>query len=618
MRHVGCGVQGESFLKIESIDLTDYKPIKRLKITNLGSTIVIAGANGSGKTRLKEAIIQTIKGQPLMDMTIIATREEEKDAKYFNGNRIDIKKGVQNAVLKNYINSRKYGSGRYVGSVVQIDSSRSVQSITYSQVNWLAADPDDADAPSNFYLNPFTNRWQDFVNYIHQKSAARDKKLAEAMKDNPDLLGSEILKRNPNPLDKYKEIFSSILPGKTLLDINPASPGIFRYMDESQQELPFNSLSSGEQEVIKVLFDVARKDIRHSVIIVDEPELHLHPTLTFKLIESLKSIGDHTNQFIFLTHSPDLISTYYSTGDVYFIDQKGTTANQAHRLSDLEHEHKDVASLVGQNLGLFAVGKKLVFVEGESSSIDRQSYQKISQEIDPEVRVLPAGSVLNILALSNIEEQIRKSIFGIDIYMIRDRDGLSESQVATLEKNGRIRCLKRRHIENYFLDEDVLIKVAKKLYLTETNHLLTVEYIANEIRRIAEGSLAFNVYKNVKDYLSLNHFLKAPSVKSLEEKTIEQVKHEIVDSVRANREALFVGVSDGAIREWVDEEESKLKAKLEDGGWINDFQGKYIFSRLCGEVLKTDQLRVRHAYVDTAIQEKPEVFSDITEIFKAM
>lgn len=605
-------------MKIESIDLVDYKPIKRLKISNLGSTIVIAGANGSGKTRLKEAIVQTIKGSPLMDMTIVATREEEKDEKYFNGNWIEIKKGVQNAVLKNYINSRKYGSGRYVGSVVQIDSSRSVQSITYSPVNWLAADPDDADAPSNFYLNPFTNRWQDFVNYIHQKSAARDKKLAEIMKDHPELLGSEILRRNPNPLDKYKEIFSSILPGKTLLDIIPASPGIFRYLDESNQELPFSSLSSGEQEVIKVLFDVARKDIRHSVLIVDEPELHLHPTLTFKLIESLKSIGDHTNQFIFLTHSPDLISTYYSTGDVYFIDQKGTSSNQAHRLSDLEHEHKDVATLVGQNLGLFAVGKKLVFVEGESSSIDRQSYQKIAEPIDPEIRILPAGSVLNILTLGSIEEQIRKSIFGIEIYMIRDRDGLSESQVASLEQNGRIRCLKRRQIENYFLDADVLMRVAEKLYLTETNPALTAAHIASETIKIAEGSLAFNVYKNIKDYLSLNHFLKAPVVKSLDEKSIDQVKTELVASVRTNRESLFVAISDDLVKQWVDAEEARLRAKLADGGWINDFQGKYIFSRLCGDVLKADQLRVRHAYLDTALQEKPEALSDISEIIKAM
>ena len=600
------------------MELIDYKPIKHINISNLGNTIVIAGANGSGKTRLKEAIVQTLQGAALMNITIVATREEEKEEKYFNGTKLEIIRGVQNPVLTNYINSRKYGSGKYVGSLVQIDSSRSVQALQYSTVNWLGGDPDDTESPSNFYFTSFTNRWQDFVTYIHQKSAARDKKLAEAMKENPELTGSKILNKYPDPFQKYKEIFSSILLGKSLLDINPAAPGEFRYSDQSGQPLLFSSLSSGEQEVIKVLFDVARKDIRHSVIIVDEPELHLHPTLTFKLIETLKSIGDHTNQFIFLTHSPDLISTYYSTGDVYFIDQKDNGGNQAHRLSDLDHEHKEVASLIGQNLGMFAVGKKLVFVEGEKSSIDRLSYQKIAQTVDSEIRVLPAGSVLNILALNNIEEQIRKAIFGIELYMIRDRDGLSDNQVSILEKNGRIKCLKRRHIENYFLDHEVLFMVAQRLCLTEGNSTLTEQFIAESIKRITDESLAFNIYKNTKDYLTLNHFLQSPTVKSIETKTLDKVKDEIISSITSNRSALVKEISDEAILDWVNTEETRLKEKLLNGGWLNEFQGKYIFSQVCGGVLKADQMRIRQAYVDIALVSKPAVFSDVTEMFKGM
>lgn len=584
----------------------------------MGNTLVIAGANGSGKTRLKQAIVQTLQGVPLMNITIAATRDEEREEKYFNGTKLEITKGVRNATLDNYISSRKYGAGRYVGSLVQIDSSRSVQSLQYTTVNWLGGDPDDIESPSNFYFNSFTNRWQDFVNYIHQKSAARDKKIAEAMKENPEFKGTKILSKYPDPFQKYKEIFTSILPGKKLKDINPASPGEFRFTDQNEQELPFSALSSGEQEVIKVLFDVARKDIRHSVIIVDEPELHLHPTLTFKLIETLKSIGDHTNQFIFLTHSPDLISTYYSTGDVYFIDQKDNGGNQAHRLSDLDHEHKEVASLIGQNLGMFAVGKKLVFVEGESSSIDRLSYQKIAQKVDSEIRVLPAGSVLNILALNNIEEQIRKAIFGIDLYMVRDRDGLSDAQVSILEKNGRIKCLKRRHIENYFLDDEVLFMVAERLYLKEGNPKLTKEYIAESLNKIAEESLGFNIYKNTKDYLSLNYFLQLPTVKSIETKSLDIVKGEIVASIISNRDALMNEITDEAISTWVSAEETRLKRKLQDGEWINEFQGKHIFSLLCGGILKADQLRVRQAYVDIALADKPAVFSDVTALFKGM
>jgi hypothetical protein len=605
-------------MKIESFSLVDFSPIRNLSLSNLGSTVVIAGANGSGKTRLKQAIVQSLQGTPVMDMTILATRPEEREEKYFNASKIEIKTGTKNRVLRNYINSRKYGSGKYVGSLVQIDSNRSVSALQYGSVNWLAGDPDDSDSPSTFYFSSFSNRWQEFVNYIHQKAAARDKKLADSMKETPNVLGSKILNRHPDPILKYKEIFTSILPGKELQDITPASPGEFKYSDESGQTLPFSTLSSGEQEVIKVLFDVARKDIRHSVIIVDEPELHLHPTLTSKLIEALKSIGDHTNQFIFLTHSTDLISTYYSTGDVYFIDPSDSGSNQAHRLSDLDHEHKDIASLVGQNLGMFAVGKKLVFVEGIESSIDRLSYQKIALTIDPEIRVLPTGSVLNILSLNSIEEQIRKTIFGIDLYMFRDRDGLSDEQVAKLESNGRLKCLKRRHIENYFLDDEVLFMVAQKLYLLEGNPSLSRSYIAESTERIAEESLGFNVCRNLKEYLSLNYFLRSPTVKSPEKKDMDTIRDELVASVASSRDALENGIGDENIRSWLSAEESRLKGKLRDGGWINDFQGKYIFSRICGEVLKADQIRVRAAYVDIALAKKPTVLAEIAGMFAGM
>ena len=175
-----------------------------------------------------------------MDMTIAATRDEERAPKYFNGDQISVKKGQVNNTLSNYVNSRKYGAGRYVGSLVQIDSDRSVQALKFNQVNWLGGDPDDEESAGNFYFSPFANRWRDFMNYIHQKSAARDKKLAEVMKQSPELLGSQILERYPDPLEKYQKIFASILPGKKLLPIDPAAPKEFHFSDEDGQHLPFN------------------------------------------------------------------------------------------------------------------------------------------------------------------------------------------------------------------------------------------------------------------------------------------------------------------------------------------------------------------------------------------
>jgi len=603
-------------MKIHSLEISDYEPIKHLKLDNLGNTVIIAGANGSGKTRLKQAIVQTIQGSPLMDMTISATRDEEKEPKNFGGDNLILKKGAGNGALNTYINSRKYGSGRFVGSLVQIDSSRNIETVVkYTPVNWLGGDPDDTETPSNFYFNLFKDRWKDFIDYIHQKAASRDKKIADALKKSPKD-GEKIIKDHPDPLEKYKEIFAALLPGKILLDIDPAHPNQFHFNNASGLKLPFASLSSGEQEVIKVLFDVARKEIKHSVIIVDEPELHLHPTLTYKLIEALKAIGDHTNQFIFLTHSADLISTYYSTGDVYFIDAVQTGANQAHKLSELNHSHKHVVNLINQNLGLFAVGKKLVFVEGKDSSIDRLTYHAIGQKIIPDAKIIPAGSVSTITALHIVEEQIKNSIFGIDLFMIRDRDGFSEAQISEIEKSGRIKCLKKRHIENYFLDVEVLFKVAEKLYLTTIHKNLSEKFIDDGMKKIAQESINYNLLQNTKDFLSLNHSFTIPNVKDIESKTPDVIKNELLIEVTASIGKLSSDLSEPLFRAWLDAEEARLRGLLNTLDWKDEFQGKYIFSKLCSTILKDDHLKIRHAYVDIALAEKREVFSDIITIFE--
>ena len=604
-------------MRIKSFKLTNHKPITNLEINELGDIVIIAGANGSGKTRLKQAIVTTLQGNPLVSMTLEATRKEEESSKYFGGPEINVVKGQKNHILTNYINSRKYGSGRYVGSLVQIDSNRSIQTLKYNEVNWLGGDPDDKVLPNNFYLNPFTNRWQDFVNYIHQKTASRDKKLADELKKSPSD-GELIIEKNPNPFNKYKKIFEDLLLGKKLMDINPAQPKEFQYQDETGLTLNFRSLSSGEQEVIKVLFDVARKDIRHSIIIVDEPELHLHPTLTFKLIESLKLIGDHTNQFIFLTHSADLISTYYSTGNVYFIDSAQTGTNQAHKLSDLDHTHHELVQLIGENLGLFAVGKKIVFVEGESSSIDRLVYHKIALSVKPELKISPVGSVVNIGALKTVEEQLRNSVFGVDMYMLRDRDGLRSEQIDELEKGKKLICLKRRHIENYFLNENILHKVAKHLYLNKNDTDISVTRINSEMKRIATETIGFNLYKNFKEYIAANYSIKVPKLKSLDKKNLVDVKTLITKGLGSNINVLSSDLEKTKIEDWLNKEQSRLEKMLDSDEWKTEFQGKIIFSRLCGEVLNANALSVRECYVDIALAEKDAGILEIADIFEKM
>jgi len=338
--------------------------------------------------------------------------------------------------------------------------------------------------------------------------------------------------------------------------------------------------------------------------------------LTFKLIESLKSIGEHTNQFIFLTHSADLISTYYSTGNVFFIDTNQSGTNQAHRLSELDTSHHALVQLIGENLGLFAVGKKIVFIEGESSSIDRLTYHKIGRSVNPELIFSPVGSVVNMGALKVIEQQLRNSLFGVDMYMLRDRDGLRQDQIDELEKNGRLFCLKRRHIENYFLDENILNKVAIHLYLNKVD--VSVPHIAKELKRIAEETIGFNLYKNFKEYVGANYSIKVPKIKKIEEMALADVKVEISNGLESNINALLTELAKVKTIDWLDKEQIRLEKLLQTDKWKLEFQGKIIFSRVCAEVLKCPVLSIRQCYVDIAMEEKDAGMIELSDMFKKM
>jgi hypothetical protein len=299
--------------------------------------------------------------------------------------------------------------------VVQIDSDRAVQPVRFESFTLATEDPDDQDVNYSWYLNPFIGRWQELVNKIYKKAANRDQKIAKFVKDDPTKLGSDALTAHPDPFLPYQEVFARLLPGKTLESIDPKTPREFHYRIADSKPMPFTTLSSGEQEVVKVAFDLVWKRIIHSVILVDEPELHLHPTLTFRLIETLKGFGGGTNQLILFTHSADLISTYYSTGNVFFIDSSSDDPNQAHQLSALATAHSAVARAAGANLGLFAVGKRLVFVEGREASVDRLVYHKVAQSAFPDSYVMPIGSVENIVALRSVVDELTNAIFGIDL-----------------------------------------------------------------------------------------------------------------------------------------------------------------------------------------------------------
>ncbi len=600
-------------MRLQSFGVQNFAPIRNFEIDNLDSVVVIAGANGSGKTRLKEALIQTFRNHnhPNVSMTLKATRDREMEA--WGGHELTINPGQNSPPFAVYMNSRVSG-GRYVGTAIHIDSDRSVAPIKWQPLNLSTPDPDEAETQLNYYLSPFKDRWKDIVNQIYQRTASRDVKIAQYAKTHGQSTCEEATTTHPDPFIIYQEVFSQLLPDKTLEPIDPKHPKEFHYKINEVGPLAFNTLSSGEQEIIKVAFDLLGKRIKHCIFFFDEPELHLHPTLVFKLIEFIKDMGEATNQLILFTHSVDLITTYYSTGNVFFIDPKTEDENQARPLSILEDAHNETAKIIGHNLGLFAVGKSLVFIEGENSSIDRAVYNKIARAYFPEAYVTPIGSVENILALRSIVEELENTVFGIRLYMIRDRDGLSDEVVLSLESSPRFRSLRKRHIENYFLDERVLSAVATHLYLGEEKSDVT--NITRALVDIARDTINLAIISSIKEMLRLNGTVQLTRLRNAKELEFPALKEAILSSIETNHQQVIESLRRDNLDRLIEEDRDRLNVSLGDNTWKDIFPGKVVFNMFCAEFFGCKQSQVRDAYVDIALSSHQDVLVDIIGIFE--
>lgn len=77
-------------------------------------------------------------------------------------------------------------------------------------------------------------------------------------------------------------------------------------MNDSDEEIRYNLLSSGERQLLYILIKTANASLEETVLLMDEPEISLHLTWQEKLISTIKSINDSC-QLIIVTHSPAIV-----------------------------------------------------------------------------------------------------------------------------------------------------------------------------------------------------------------------------------------------------------------------------------------------------------------------
>lgn len=212
----------------------------------------------------------------------------------------------------------------------------------------------------------------ELVNFAFQYAKIRDKypKEDHAKKFN-DLENYLSLQKDIKDLLGYNFIFENISNG-------PHSHIYQGRIELNNISIDFKQLSSGELEILRLLFILNSKALKDGFLIIDEPELHLHPTASEKVISYLKdkvrlaNEGSKSLQIILNTHSSDITGI----GPEEVIHKFTKTSNNISSISlDNFQNSKTILNFIqySKKYDLF-FKDYIILVEGDSDSIFYQWY----------------------------------------------------------------------------------------------------------------------------------------------------------------------------------------------------------------------------------------------------
>jgi len=121
-------------------------------------------------------------------------------------------------------------------------------------------------------------------------------------------------RRGRDYIPALQDSMGAVFPGTRFVGIMPRGgvtdprPDDFYFLiDRDGRVYDLAEMSSGEQAVFPLVYEFVRLDIKRSVVLIDELELHLHPPEQQRLLAALPKIGPDC-QFLITTHSEFLSS----------------------------------------------------------------------------------------------------------------------------------------------------------------------------------------------------------------------------------------------------------------------------------------------------------------------
>lgn len=305
--------------------------------------VIFAGENGTGKTLLLE-IINTFCGSENkralkhVNKSIITVQLDDNEIKQIKTTQYEVNKnnipfftdGIKNNVLRvRYNNTIEYETNNgkikqfpykwndlsFLKSSLVINSNRNsinMDNVTGPNNSEYGSD-DFEDEAENYIRKLFKNDVVKIINTIQQSGAKSiDKKDISFIN-----------------LERLNAIIKGYIPyfNEFVLKINDDIDYPDVLIKCNFGIVPISFLSSGERELLLRVLFLLTNIKNHSIILVDEPEINLHPVWQKTIIDLYRNIisayrADKTFQLFIATHSPFLVHNNDRKNEKIFVLKK--------------------------------------------------------------------------------------------------------------------------------------------------------------------------------------------------------------------------------------------------------------------------------------------------------
>jgi len=254
----------------------------------------------------------------------------------------------------------------------------------------------------------------------------------------------------PDVYKPLKDMIETLLPHLHFVGIDQKNRDNVRCLlraEGVQEPIDIDDLSSGEKEIIALFMPLLERQINRvlrrmqkekkpdidvtpdTVMILDEPDLHIHPELQKRMLKYMRKRASKDNiQFIIATHSPVIINDAASD-DLFALVAKGMAGddNQLRRVISSQ-EKLDLFKYVCGDVAILTLGRPIVFIEGKAPKEIKNapSDQRILELLwdgAREFTFIPIGGREEVEKATIILNQIiTEKLVGFPVYAIVDAD----------------------------------------------------------------------------------------------------------------------------------------------------------------------------------------------------